>query len=285
MNFIYLALSIFVANYIAMYIVRLLPIKNKRIVQLAIVSILDIGSIIGYIINLVSYGFELSFFLYTVGNIIGISVAYVTSLMLILDDVQIFKSRRAREFERGIKNKEGSSVPRNILSAVCFMVFIILIVYGIIALLNYSNNLLLTTIGVFVASTISIALAIYFLISGRPTHKKISAQKLLFMILLPQNTVLYETELTKEFTINDALGDLKDIYILDEFGLLCSPTYSYLVQGMKLNELTDDIKSKIHMKQIEHNEFLSILNEFNKYQRKKITLDENNQIIHIKNIK
>ncbi|MDE7100362.1 MAG: hypothetical protein K2O05_00735 [Anaeroplasmataceae bacterium] len=285
MNFIYLALSVFVANYIAMYIVRLLPIKNKRIVQLVVVSILDIGSIIGYIVNLVSYGFELSFFLYTVGNIIGISVAYVASLMLILDDVQIFKSRRAREFERGIKNKEGSSVPRNILASICFIVFIVLIVYGIIALLNYSNNLLLTTIGVFVAATISLALAIYFLISGRPTHKKISAQKLLFMIQLPQNIVLYEAELTKEFTINDALGALKDIYILDEFGLLCSPTASYLVQGMKLNELTDDIKSKIHMKQIEHSEFLPILNEFNKYQRKKIILDENNQIVQIKNIK
>ncbi len=285
LNFISLAVSVFISNYIFMYIIRLLPIKNKRIVQLVVISLADIGSIIGYIINLFSMNFELVIFLYTLGNIIGIGVAYVASLMLILDNVQIFKSKRAREFERGINNKEGSSVPRYILAGICLGITAVLLAYGIINLTNYNKTLLVTTIGVLVGAGISFGLAIFFFVTGKPQHQKISAENLLFMITLPEQSLLYEAKLSKDFTINDAVGELESIYIIDEYGLIVTPTSKYIVKGIKLERMIPEVSSKIHMNLMTDHPFREIIKEFNKYQRKKIVLDEQNQIKKIINIK
>lgn len=283
MNFISLAVSVFITNYILIYIIRLLT--KKRIVPLIIISIADIGSIIGYLITFFLSGFDLVYFLYTLGNIIGIGVAYIATLMMLLENVTIFKSRRARAFERGIQNKEGTSIPRNILACICLAIAIILIVYGAINLSNYTKKLLVTTIGVLIAAVIALGLSLYFFITGRPAHHKLKAQHLLLVLQLPDETITYTATLTRDFTIEDALGDLTALYLLDEFGLIQTETKSYLVKGMKVDNLTSAITDKIHMDKIDNTFFQQALKEFNKYQRKKIVVGEQGEILKIKNIK
>ncbi len=285
LNFISLAVSVFITNYIFCLIIRLLPIKNKKIVQLVIITLADLGSILGYLINLFTIGFELIYFLYTLGNIIGIGVAYIATLMLILDNVILFKSKRTREFERGIQNKEGSSVPRYVLGTICLATSIVLFVYGIINLTHFNQKLLFTTIGVFVAALILIGLALFFFISGRPAHQKLKAEHLLFIIFLPNTNWIYECQLTKEFKIEQALGTITETYFLDEFGLLITPSSKYIVKGMKLDKLTPDIESQIHMTKASNTLYEAIIPNFNKYQRKKIIIDEQNNITKITNIK
>ena len=48
MNFISLAVSVFISNYIFMAIIRLLPVKRKKLWQAIIISLADISSILGY---------------------------------------------------------------------------------------------------------------------------------------------------------------------------------------------------------------------------------------------
>lgn len=279
LNFISLAVSVFFTNYILTIIIK--QFTKKRIVPLIVISVADIGSIIGYLINLLLMEFDLVALLYTLGNIIGIGVAYIATLMLILENVTLFKSKRAREFERGINNKEGTSIPRNIIASICFGLFVVLLIYGSINLTHYNSKLLFTTIGVMIGAVIALGLAIYFFLSGRPTRKKIKANSLLFVLFLPDQTLLYAG------TNDDhqALGGLTDIYLLDEYGLLIAPTASYLVKGMKLNTFSKDIETNIKLEQIESSQFQNAIKEFNKYQRKKITIDEQGNIIQIRNIK
>lgn len=285
LNFISLAVSVFISNYIMMYIIRLLPIKNKKIVQLVIISLADVGSIIGYIIPLFNIEIDVIYLLYTLGNIIGIGVAYVASLMLILENVSIFKSKRAREFERGINNKEGFSIPRYILSCICLGIAIVLYVYGAINLTHYTSKLLVTTIGVFIGGTIALVLAIYFFISGKPQHQKLSAENLLLIIFLPNECKLYQASLTKEFTMSDALKELETIYLLDEFGLIITPKHKYIVKGVKMDQQNINLLSKLPMEEYINHPFTNVIEQFSKYQRKKVILDDQNNIIKITNIK
>lgn len=279
LNFISLAVSVFFTNFILITIIKIFT--RKRIVPLIIISIADIGSILGYLVNLFLTNFDVVTLLYTLGNIIGIAVAYIATLMMILENVTLFKSRRAREFERGINNKEGTSIPRNIIASICLGVSTILLVYGIINLSHYNSKLLFTTIGVLIGALATLCLAVYFFVSGRPTHKKIKAQNLLFVLILPEKTILYGAESDYQ----EALGKLNDIYIIDEYGLLITPTHSYIVKGMKSNSFTKELEENIKMLPVDVALYQNALVEFNKYQRKKITIDEAGKIISIRNIK
>lgn len=287
MNIISMAISIFISNYIIMVIIRLLPIRNKRIWQLAIISLFCLGEIGGYLwIAIQSIGvLDLLSILSILGSVFGVLIGYIASLMMVLDGVTLFKSRRLKEFERNLNNKEGRSVPRHILGVIACSFGIALIVYGVVTVLHYDSRLLATIIGTFIGGAIFIAVALYFFISGAPKHKTLKASNLLFIVDFEGEKLVYQANLTKEFTLEQALGDIMETYILDEYGLIITPTEHYVVKGLKLEYSAKNLLKTIQMKLLETHPFELVLKEFQKYNRKKIVLDENYQIQKIKIIK
>lgn len=285
MNFISSLISLFVVNTILTLIINALPIRNKRNWQIGVITLVDIGSIIGYAAILFQSHFDLLYLLSTLGNILGELTAYVASMMLILEDVKIFKSRRLRQFERDINNKSGRSLPRNILALICFIIFVVLLTYTIISFINYNETILVSLIGSSLGVLVALGLGIYFLISGLPQHKSIKAENILFIINTPTDKIIFEANLNKEFTIDDALGKLYDTYIIDEYGLIVTPTNKYIVKGIKINKFDNDLLAKIQMTKDNDSKFKDVILEFQKYNRKKIILDENNKIVKISNIK
>ncbi|MDE7384405.1 MAG: hypothetical protein K2M84_01460 [Anaeroplasmataceae bacterium] len=286
MNIISLAISTFISNYIIMFIVRVLPLRNKRLWQSIVISLFCLGEIVGYILIFVTpYTLDLITILEVIGSIFGVLIGYVASMMIVLDGITLFKSRRLKEFERNLNNKEGTSFPRWILAIISGSLGLMLLIYGIITTLNYDSKLLLTVIGLFIGAALFIGVAIYLFISGAPKHKTIHAENLLFIVDFEGKKTIYQAKLSKEFTIENALGKLMEVYILDEYGLIITPSNHYIVKGLKLEYSAKDMLKEINMSVFEGNAFDEAIKNFQKYNRKKIILDEQNHIQKITIIK
>lgn len=290
MNFISLAVSVFISNYIFMAIIRLLPfIRRKKLWQGIIISIADISSIITYIGILLtvitSPDTDKLIILEVIGSILGILIGYIAAMMLVLDGISLFKSRRLKEFERGLNNKEGKSIPKNILGLICVAIAVVLLVFVVITLINYDNSVLVTLVGTIAATLLFIGLSIFFFISGKAQHQSIKSNHLLLYIKLPDKSLTYQQELSKDKTLDMVLGKFKDIYMLDEFGMIVTPTTKYVVKGIMVTKLAKDILNELDMQLLDPNPFEEALENFQKYNRKKIILDENNKITKIIDLK
>ncbi|MDE6241373.1 MAG: hypothetical protein K2M08_02995 [Anaeroplasmataceae bacterium] len=286
MNIISLAISTFILNYIIMSIIRVLPLRNKRVWNSIIISLVAAGSIVGYLFGIViSKDLNLIYLLEAIGNIFGVLIGYVASMMIVLDGITLFKSRRLKEFERNLNNKEGTSFPRWILAIIAGSLGLMLLIYGIITVINYDSKLILTIIGLFVGATLFIGVSIYLFISGAPKHKTIHAENLLFIVDYEGQKTIYQAKLSKEFTIENALGKLIEVYILDEYGLIITPSNHYIVKGLKLEYSAKEMLKEINMSVYDGNTFDEAIKNFQKYNRKKIILDEQNHIQKITMIK
>ncbi|MDE6047219.1 MAG: hypothetical protein K2F56_01170, partial [Anaeroplasmataceae bacterium] len=281
-----LAISTFILNYIIMSIIRDLPLRNKRVWNSIIISLVAAGSIVGYLFGIVmSKDLNLIYLLEAIGNIFGVLIGYVASMMIVLDGITLFKSRRLKEFERNLNNKEGTSFPRWILAIIAEALGLMLLIYGIITVINYDSKLLLTIIGLFVGATLFIGVSIYLFISGAPKHKTIHAENLLFIVDYEGQKTIYQAKLSKEFTIENDLGKLIEVYILDEYGLIITPSNHYIVKGLKLEYSAKEMLKEINMSVYDGNTFDEAIKNFQKYNRKKIILDEQNHIQKITMIK
>lgn len=286
MNIISLAISTFISNYIIMFIIRVLPLRNKRIWNVIILSLFAVSEILGYLfIFVASNSLDFIEILEIIGNIFGVIIGYVASMMIVLDGITLFKSRRLKEFERNLNNKEGTSFPRWILAIISGALGLMLLIYGIITSLNYDSKLLLTIIGLFLGAAVFIGVSIYLFISGAPKHKAIRAENLLFIVEYEGEKMIYQANLSKEFTIENALGKLMEMYMLDEYGLIITPSNHYIVKGLKLEYSAKNMLNEIHMSKYEGNEFDEAIKNFQKYNRKKIILDEQNHIQKITMVK
>lgn len=286
MNIISTAISVFISNYIIIAIIRLLPLKKKTLWQTIILSFYNLGSIVGYLWMILSAN-ELSLLLILelLSSILGVVIAYTASMMIVLDGIVLFKSKRLREFERSYHQKDGTSIPRNILAVISLSLSIALFTYGIVSLLNYDKRLLISCIGTFLGMAIFLGLAIYFFISGKAQHKTIKAENLLLIVQIEDKKILLAAELSKDQTLETLLSPLADIYILDEYGLIVTPHMRYIVKGVKLDYLSKDILKSLQMQSFTDSVLNEALKEFQKYNRKKIILDENYSIKKISIIK
>ncbi len=292
MNIISLAISMFISNIIIIRIINYLPFRNKRAWSIGVISFYDGGGILGYLSYLLYTIFNgdintmtILYMLEDIGSIIGIIVAYIASLMMILDNVRIFKSRRLREYERGLKNEDGKSVPRQIFGLISLIISLGLGIYLIFTILNYNKEILFSVIGAAAVFLLFVGLTIYFFVTGKSLHKKITAPALILQITLPDFSVLFEADLSKDFTIADALNGLDKEYLLDELGLLITPDKKYLVKGINVQSIKREHITNLKMQRITSNKFDLAFKEFKKYARMKIVLDENNQITKISSIR
>lgn len=286
MNIISLAVSTFITNYIITLIIRVLPIRQKRNWQIGIITFFCLSEIIGYLwIAIASKTTDFLTIIEIVGSCLGVLIGYIASLMMILDGVTLFKSKRLREFERSYNQKDGPSVPRKVLGGISLSLGILLLVYGIITIIHYDSRLLWNCIGLFVGGVAFTGVAIYFFLSSAPQHKTLHAENLLFVVDFEGTKYIYQANLSKENTIEACLGKIMDLYILDEFGLIITPSNHYIVKGIKLEYSSKDLLKDIHMKLYEGNEFNEAILQFQRYNRKKIILDEENKIKKVTLIK
>lgn len=283
MNIISVALSLLISNLFIRFIINILPFRKKRLLHLIIISLYDLSSLLTYI-GVFFVSTDISTILYGIGGILGVIIAYITTLMVILDGVRIFKSKRLKEFERGVNLKDGKSLSKNIVGIVFLILFAVLIGYSIFLFTNYNSTLLVTLIGTMVIGLIFLGLSIYFFISGKAVHTTIKAQKLMLVINLPFETLTYVAEINKNLSENEALGKINEMYYLDELGLLITPSDKYLVKGMKADSIPNDYLESIKMQRLD-NRYDHITSNYKKYSRMKITIDENGNIIKNQPIK
>ena len=157
--------------------------------------------------------------------------------------------------------------------------------YLIFTILNYNKEILFSVIGAASVFLLFVGLTIYFFVTGKSLHKKITAPALILQITLPDFSVLFEADLNKDFTIADALNGLDKEYLLDELGLLITPDKKYLVKGINVQSIKREHITNLKMQRISSNKFDLAFKEFKKYARMKIVLDENNQITKISSIR
>ena len=142
MNFISLAVSVFISNYIFIMIIRLLPIRRKRLWQGILITLGDLAMMVTYatiLIDSLQPPVSIDNLLFGLGSILGIFLGYAAAMMLVLDGVTLFRSKRYREFERAVKQKDGPSVSKKILGTLMLVVSAILLGYAIVVLCHYSS--------------------------------------------------------------------------------------------------------------------------------------------------
>ena len=141
MNFISLALSTFISYLFIRFIINILPLRKKRLWHLIVISLYDLSSLLTYI-GVFFMPTDIYTLLYGIGGILGVLIAYISTLMIILDGVKVFKSRRLKEFERSINQKEGKSVPKNIVGIIFILLSLVLVGYSVFLFTNYDPTLL-----------------------------------------------------------------------------------------------------------------------------------------------
>ena len=283
MNFISLALSTFISNLFIRFIINILPLRKKRLWHLIVISLYDLSSLLTYV-GVFFMPTDIYTLLYGIGGILGVLIAYISTLMIILDGVKVFKSRRLKEFERSINQKEGKSVPKNIVGIIFILLSLVLVGYSVFLFTNYDPTLLSTIVGVIILSLILLGLGIFFMISGKALHSNISAHNLMLIINMPDKVLTYTATINKSLSVDEALGKIKDMYYLDEFGLLITPDAKYLVKGMKCESISNEYLDSLKM-QLMDDRFDNITVNYKKYSRQKITVDNNLNIIKIQDIK
>ena len=99
MNFISLAVSVFISNYIFIMIIRLLPIRRKRLWQGILITLGDLAMMVTYatiLIDSLQPPVSIDNLLFGLGSILGIFLGYAAAMMLVLDGVTLFRSKRYR---------------------------------------------------------------------------------------------------------------------------------------------------------------------------------------------
>ena len=116
MNFLYTFVSAFFVNYLVIWIISLLTTSKKRnLIALIIISIFNLANIILNALSLWDAYLAIasqnalneytSVLLNGVGNLFASIIAYLATLVLLLDGKKIFKSRRQKQYLNAVNKK------------------------------------------------------------------------------------------------------------------------------------------------------------------------------------
>lgn len=281
MNFLSVFVSTFITNYFFSWIISLLPIRNKRKTTIIILSIFNLISI-GYscyqTINYFILG-NISTAIYLAGNLIASLIGYLAIMMILLDGVKVFKTRRQRAFLNSI-NDNKSGIPYYAMIAILLILGTISLVYALITTFNYESKFLWSLIGAYSIAALLFILVMYLLITNfksktNPNIKIIKNNSALIFILdINGKKTIYES---KNFN-DENLKALSDIYYFTDYGYLITPDFKYSVKGIKVDRISADLVKEIKMDIVNNDAILNIINRYQRYQTKTIYIDNNNNI-------
>ena len=278
MNFLYLFISTFLLNYFLMWIVSLLPIKNKRIVSSIIITLTNVGTFIYYMYYFFLYlGHNLILAVNELGSALAILIAFVATMVMLLDGIKIIKTKRQRAFLNAYRNNKVT-IPFIVVIIIFYLLSLIALGFAIYIMTIYDSKLLIALIGALLAFLIFICLATYLLISNCHSNNNFNkGNNLLFILDINDKRYLYEAAITT--SIDELLGELANIYILTEYGSLITKDKTYLVRGITIrNEAEFDLK-KTKLLPLEDSKLTELSYHFLKYQTLIIKVDENYNIL------
>lgn len=280
MNFLSTALSVFITNYIIMIVVKYIPVRNKRFWQIIIISIYCAVTIsisaYYYVKIILTYPIQIEYTSYQLLSIIvGVAIGYVLIMIIILDGNSIFKNRRYREFEKAFSNTESRNISKNVIALILIFVSLFLMAYLIYLLINFNSKQLADIIGISILIALFIigGIILFFKKSKIKTTEKI----IFFIISKKKNYVFIENNSKK--SINELIGDIDKLYLVDDYGYLYLKKSKMHIFGIKNENFDINLINKVLMNQTSFSLFNKVVELLDKFNRKKIYIDEDYKII------
>lgn len=218
-------------------------------------------------------------YLIFIADIIVIVSAYMTFIYLFYAKNFVFKSSRAKQFEREYSGK--SNVVLNI-SRVLFLVFALIILSTAIVIFATSPTKYTILIG-FILVLISIFLIYLFIRTFIGTKKGVKVKTkqektndYYFIVITDFDTYLYESNSSLSF--KEALNGMDENYYIDEYGYITGYVKK-VVYGIRISNITCEELNNLKMEKVNNDKLIEILSSLDKVHQKVIKVDENFNVI------
>ena len=310
MIFLYSFVSTFLINYLVIWIISLFHFRNHKLVSAIVISLINILSIIYnsiaiwevYVLlvqsnQLAEYTSNL---IISAGNLIANIIAYIATIVLLLDGKKLFKSRRQQQYANAVSNKKVW--PTVLAIVILALLGVGCLIYGIFVSINFTMELLLAAFGAYgmALAFFGVAFYIFFInftkvknldttstnsnvINATVVNKTKVDVYLMFILHLGSHKYYFEGLIDQDYTINYYLGDILNIYVLTDFGSINTPTKKYIVKGIKVDKIDENTLKEIKLTRVNNtNEnFLNLMTNFERYHLKTILADDNFNILKI----
>lgn len=216
-------------------------------------------------------------------SILVVLSAYLIFLYLFYFKNFVFKSARAKKFER---EYSGKGKVLTIISRVFLIVFGLSFIVGSIILFVTNNDKYVVYLGILFF-VIGIFLTYLFIksfiglknsVHTRTNQEKIS--KYYFIIISDYNTYLFENN--GDISFKDALNGFDDLYYVDEFCIIKGAD-KRIVYGLKISQISEGDLAKLNMNRVYDDKLISVLRTLDKVHQKVITIDEYYNIVSEEN--
>ncbi len=218
-----------------------------------------------------------------IADIIVVLSAYLVFIYLFYAKNIVFKSARAKQFEREYSGK--SNVVLNI-SRVLFVLLALILLATVIII--FATKPTKYTIGIAVVLIlISIFLLYLFIRTFIGTKKGIEVKtkqektnEYYFIVITDYETYLYQNNSTLSF--KEALNGMDQNYYIDEYGYITG-IVKKVVYGIRISNISLEELNNLKMEKIENEKLVDILSKLDKVHQKVIKVDENFNVISEEN--
>lgn len=289
MEFIYTIVSVFFVNYILWRIFCAINFKNYKKIYLIIITVCEVGSSIVSIVTVIASlplveDNKLSYLLLGLSSALGILTGYILTLGMHLNGVKLFKTRRQRKFAKEAKSDFERKRDTIIFYSIVSLVGALLIGASITTYCLFKEFNLYFYIFIIAGALVFVYLIVFTILSlSSNKEKPVSKGKVIFFIKTDGKYFVYSDSLDGNNNIESKLGNIGIEYILSDFGVLVKNKEKIRVLGITPSEFDYSLLNGITLNK-DTDDLSYILDEFNKYQRKKIVVDESNKISSIANI-
>ena len=222
-------------------------------------------------------------YLFFIADIIVVVSAYLTFIYLFYAKNFVFKSGRAKQFEREYSGK--SNVVLNI-SRVLFLFFALIVLTIAIIIFATSPTKYTILIGLILI-VISLFLTYLFIRTFIGTKKgvkvKTKQEKIndyYFIVITDYDTYLYEGNSSLSF--KEALNGMDENYYIDEYGYITGHVKK-VVYGIRISNISVDELNNLKMEKVNNDKLIDILSSLDKVHQKVIKVDENFNVISEEN--
>lgn len=222
-------------------------------------------------------------YLFFIADIIVVVSAYLTFIYLFYAKNFVFKSGRAKQFEREYSGK--SNVVLNI-SRVLFLFFALIVLTIAIIIFATSPTKYTILIGLILI-VISLFLTYLFIRTFIGTKKgvkvKTKQEKIndyYFIVITDYDTYLYEGNSSLSF--KEALNGMDENYYIDEYGYITGYVKK-VVYGIRISNISVDELNNLKMEKVNNDKLIDILSSLDKVHQKVIKVDENFNVISEEN--
>ncbi len=214
-----------------------------------------------------------------IANIVVILAAYFSFIYLFYTRNLVFKSARAKQFEREYNRK--SNVLLNISRTIFLLFGLSAFVLAILLFVKKTSNMVIMA-GLFL---ILVSVFLFYLFARtfvgikRGIQVKTKQEKTndyYFIIITDFATYLYQSN--SDLSFKEALNGLDSYYYIDEYGYI-KGAYKKVVYGIRISNISEEELGMLNMERIYNDKLEHILSSLDKVHQKVITVDEEFNVI------